>query len=110
MYKRQDLSLLTLPREAPIALAAAIGLSFVGGYVGLIALGFASAIFFAYLIVGLAIIHNLTRKFGAARMLIMTAVYASLFILGPFSAIIISMIGIAEPISPIRRRSGEPTA
>jgi hypothetical protein len=102
-----DLSLLSLPRETPLAFVAAIGLSFLDGYAGLIASGFASAFFFAYLLVGLAIIHNLTRGTNA-RGLILFAVYLALFVLNPFSGIIIAMIGIAEPISPLRRRFSSP--
>ncbi len=102
-----DLSLMMLPREAPLFLLAAVGASFLGGYPGLIAIGFASAIFFAYLIIGLAILHNITRGNGA-RIFILVAVYLGLFILNPFSGIIIAMIGIAEPVSPIRRRFAPP--
>ncbi len=102
-----DLSLLALPREMPLAFVAAIGLSFLEGYPGLIAAGFASAIFFAYLLVGLAIIHNLTRG-NSVRGLILFAVYLALFVLNPFSGIIIALIGIAEPILPLRRQRPPP--
>ena len=98
-----DLSHLMLPREAPLFFLAAVAGSFLQGYPGLIALGFASAFFSAYLVIGLAIIHNITRE-NDARVFILIAVYLSLLILNPFSGIIISMIGIAEPVSPIRRR------
>ncbi|MEO0809094.1 MAG: hypothetical protein AAFW82_00360, partial [Pseudomonadota bacterium] len=80
-----------------------VGLSFLPGYAGLIALGFASAVLFAYIIVGLAIIHNITRGL-AARPFILFMVYAGLLLLNPFSSIIVAMIAIGEPISPIRRR------
>jgi len=98
-----DLSHLMLPREAPLFFLAAVAGSFLQGYPGLIALGFASVFLSAYLIIGLAIIHNITRG-NDARVFILIAVYLSLLILNPFSGIIISMIGIAEPVSPIRRR------
>jgi len=98
-----DLSLMTLPNETPLALMLTVGLSFLPGYAGLIALGFASAVLFAYIIVGLAIIHNITRGL-AARPFILFMVYAGLLLLNPFSSIIVAMIAIGEPISPIRRR------
>ncbi|MGI9422832.1 MAG: DUF2232 domain-containing protein [Hyphomicrobiaceae bacterium] len=97
-----DLSRLTLPRETPLAFVLSIALSFLSGYPGLIASGFASAFFFAYLIVGLAILHNITRGLGA-RMMILVAVYLALVFFNPFSGIIVALIGIAEPISPLRR-------
>ncbi len=102
-----DLSLLALPPATPLLFAAIVGLSFVPGYPGLIASGFASALFFAYLLVGLAIIHNLTQG-NAARPFILFGVYLALFILNPFSGIIIAMIGIGEPILPFKRSFNSP--
>ena len=103
-----NLTELALPRIAPLVFAAAIALSFLPGYPGLIASGFGSAMFFAYLLVGLAIIHNLTQA-SAARPFILFAVYFALVALNPFSGIVVSMIGIAEPISPLRRSFGTGT-
>jgi hypothetical protein len=97
------LSTLALPRSAPVAFAAAIAATFLPGYGGLIGSGFASALFAAYLLVGLAIIHHVTRG-NPARPMILAATYAALMLLGPFGSILVSMIGIAEPISPLRRR------
>jgi len=102
-----DLSLMELPRETPIVLVASVGLSFIDGYPGLIALGFTSVLFFAYLIIGMAILHNITRGIGG-RPFIIGAIYFSMIIFYPFSWIIVSMIGISEPVSPLRRHSGTP--
>ncbi|MEN2494618.1 MAG: hypothetical protein TECD_00522 [Hyphomicrobiaceae bacterium hypho_1] len=97
-----DLSFITLPREGPLFMFATLSGSFLDGYPGLIALGFASAIFIAYLIIGLAIIHNITRKFKA-RTTVLIIVYIILLIYHPYTSIAISMLGIAEPILPIKR-------
>ena len=99
-----DLSLMMLPRETPLAFIAAIGLSFLSGMVGLVAACFASAIFFAYVIIGLAILHNVTRG-KTARPFILGATYAALLLFMP-APFIIAIIGIAEPVSPIRRQFG----
>lgn len=99
-----DLSLMVLPRETPLAFVAAIGLSFLPGMAGLVAACFASAIFFAYMIVGLAILHNVTRG-KPARPFILGATYAALLLFMP-APFIIAIIGIAEPISPIKRQFG----
>ena len=104
-----DLSLMALPTHTPLLFVGAIGLSFLPGYPGLIASGFASAFFFAYLVVGLAIVHNLTRGI-AVRPLLLVMVYFSLVFLNPFSSIIVAMLAIAEPISPFRRRPPNPGA
>lgn len=98
-----DLAALTLPRQMTIAFAAAIALTFLPGYPGLIASAFASALLFAFLLVGLAILHSVTRGMGA-RGLILTAVYASLLFLNPFSGLAVATIGLAEPISPLKRK------
>ncbi len=98
-----ELSAIALPRQMPIAFAAAIALSFLPGYAGLIASGFASAFLFAFLLVGLAILHSVTRGMGA-RGLILGAVYASLIFLNPFSGLAVATIGLAEPISPLKRK------
>jgi len=94
---------ITLPRQMAIGFAAAVALTFLPGYAGLIASGFASAFIFAYLLVGLAILHYVTHGM-AMRPLILFAVYTSLVFLNPFSGLAVAMIGLAEPISPLRRK------
>ena len=77
-----DLSLMVLPRETPLAFVVAIGVSFLPGMAGLIAACFASVIFFAYVIIGLAILHNVTRG-KTARPFILGASYAALLLFMP---------------------------
>ncbi|MCL4768015.1 MAG: DUF2232 domain-containing protein [Hyphomicrobiaceae bacterium] len=98
-----ELAALALPRQAQLAFAAAIALTFLPGYAGLIASGFASAFLFAFLLVGLAILHYVTRGMGS-RGLILCAVYASLVFLNPFSGLAVATIGLAEPVSPLKRK------
>lgn len=97
-----DLSMMVLPRELPLALAAAIALTFLPGMLGLAASGFVSALIVAYMLAGLAILHYLTRGMGA-RPAILIAVYGALMILNPFSGLLLAIAGIAEPVSPLRR-------
>jgi hypothetical protein len=99
-----DLSALTLPRSLTAAFALAIALTFLlPGYAGLMASGFASAFMFAFMLVGLAIIHSVTRGHGL-RPAILGAIYLALVVFNPFSGLILGMVGLAEPISPLRRR------
>ncbi len=98
-----DLSELHLPRSLPIALAIALAGTFLGGLAGLVASGFASALITAYMLVGLAILHNATRG-HAQRAMILTATYAVLFVFGMVAAPLLALIGIAEPFSPLRRK------
>lgn len=102
-----DLSMIALPREMPLAFIAAVGLSFLQGYAGLIASGFAAAFFLAYMLVGLAIVHNLTRGMST-RGLVLFATYFGLLVFNPFSGIIIAMIAIAEPFLPFQRGAAPP--
>jgi hypothetical protein len=99
-----DLSALTLPRSLPLAFALAIGLTFLlPPYLGLMASGFASAFMFAFMLVGLAIIHSITRGHGL-RPAILGGVYVALLVFNPLSSFILGMVGLAEPFSPLRRR------
>jgi hypothetical protein len=99
-----DLSALTLPRSMPLAFASAIALTILlPGYTGLMASAFASAFMFAFMLVGLAIIHNVTRGHGL-RPAILGAVYVALVVFNPLSSLIVGMVGLAEPFSPLRRR------
>jgi hypothetical protein len=97
------LSELRLPRSLPLAFAATIALTFLPNYPGLIASGFASAFLFAYMLVGLAVVHYVTRGMNM-RGLILGALYACLLLLYPFSWLAVAAIGLAEPVSPLKRK------
>jgi hypothetical protein len=103
-----DLTGIELPRRLPVAFVAAVAATFLPGLFPLVASGFAFAILFAYMLIGLAIAHRLTRGV-AARPLVLAAVYASLVVLFPFSNLLLALAGIAEPFSPLRRPPPPPT-
>jgi len=90
-----------LPPVMPPAFGAAVLGTFVPGMTGLIASGFASALMFAFMLVGLAILHRVTRG-NPLRPLMLGAVYGALLLLSPFSSLLIALIGLAEPY--LRRR------
>lgn len=98
-----DIAALILPPVTPIVFVVAILLTFTGGITGLIATGFAFALLAVYIMVGLAIIHWTTRSLSM-RPLILLATYLSLLLLNPFSGLLLALLGIAEPVSPLRRR------
>ncbi len=102
-----DLSELRLPPTMPIALAVSIGMTFFSGFAGLIGSGFAAAIIIAYLMTGLAIIHNLTRG-HASRPMILTGLYALLVVFFVITGPALAMIGLAEPFSLLRRNPPPP--
>ena len=102
-----DLSQLRLPPAMAIALAAAVGLTFLPGLAGLIGSGFAAAIIVAYLLAGLAIIHNVTRG-HAARPMILSGIYVMLLLFFVLTGPALAMVGLAEPFSPLRRKPPPP--
>lgn len=96
-----NVSLVALPRWAGFALAGAMGLSFLDDFPGLIASGFATGLFLAFLLVGLAIIHNVTWK-NPLRPLLLIALYAFLIFFNPLSTMAIATIALIEPFLPMR--------
>jgi hypothetical protein len=98
-----DLTLITLPRVLLPIFAGAVALSFTGGMPGLLATSLATAILMGYLLVGLAILHNITRGVGI-RSGLLWGVYTLLFLMFLMAAPLIALLGLAEPLLPIRRR------
>ena len=98
-----DLSTIVAPRELSVGFALAVALSFLPDFPGLLASGFATAFMMAYLIVGLAIIHNLTRA-SPYRPLILFAVYGGAIFLQPLSGLTLAVLALAEPFLPFRRK------
>lgn len=103
-----DLAAIELPRGFGFALAAALaGTLFLDGYPRLVASGFVGALSLAYMLVGLAIVHYVTRGNGA-RPFILAATYAALFLLNTWAGIVLALVGALEPILPWRRWKGAP--
>lgn len=93
------------PQRFGLGLAAALALCFLPGMPGLLATGFAGAFLFAYVLLGLAIIHHGTRGL-TARPFILWAVYFSLLVFNTWAALVVAMIAILEPLMWYRRRLG----
>jgi hypothetical protein len=106
-----DLHTLELPNGFLLIFAPALILSFLPGLPGLLATGLAGALLFAYTLQGLAVIHVYSR--GASfRPFLLAAVYLGILLLG-WPAIIVAIIGLAEPSLGLRGRAsrdGQPPA
>jgi hypothetical protein len=98
-----DIAAMTFPPGMLWGLVIAIVFTFLPGYPGLISSGFAGALLFAYMLMGLAIIHHVTRG-KPQRPFILWGVYFLLLIFNSWTAAVIALLAIAEPISPLRRR------
>jgi len=106
-----DLNALELPNGFLLILAPALLACFLPGLTGLLAIAFAAALLFAYMLEGLAVIHVYSR--GASfRPFLLTAVYLGIvFLIWP--AIIVAIVGLAEPSLNLRGRAnqdGQPPA
>lgn len=97
-----NLLAVTLPRGIGLALGLALATTLIGDLTGLFASGFVGALFLAYVLVGLAIIHFRTMG-SASRTLILWGTYLGLLFLNPWAGLLIALIGILEPLMWYRR-------
>jgi hypothetical protein len=101
---RPDLHALELPNGLVLVFAIALALSFIPGLLGLLATGLAGALLFAYVLQGLAVIHVYSQGVPF-RGLLLAAVYLGILLLG-WVALLIAIIGLAEPLLGLRQRPG----
>jgi hypothetical protein len=97
-----DLGLMRFPSGFGLVLAVALGLSLVPGLIGLLASGVAGALFFAYTLMGLAIIHYTTRGL-TARPLVLWGLYGVMIVFNTTALVVVAMIAILEPMLWYRR-------
>lgn len=98
-----DLHALELPNALVLIFAGALAASFLPGLPGLLAIGLAGALLFAYVLQGLAVIHVATRGVPL-RSLLLAAVYLGILLLG-WVAIVVAIVGLAEPLLGLRQRA-----
>ena len=98
-----DLAAITFPPLFPLGFVGAAVAAFLGGMIGLIATGFLGAFTFAYLLLGLAVLHYITRG-NPFRTFILAGVYLGLLILGNYGALALVALGMGEPLLGLRAR------
>ena len=98
-----DLNALEIPNAFLLIFAAALAASFLPGLPGLLATGLAGALLFAYTLQGLAVIHVYSRGMPL-RGLLLATVYLAILLLG-WVAIVVAIIGLAEPTLGLRQRA-----
>jgi hypothetical protein len=97
-----DLHALEVPNAFVLLFAGSLAASFLPGLPGLLATGLAGAMLFAYVLQGLAVIH--VYSLGVPmRGLLLTVVYLGILLLG-WVAILIAILGLAEPMLNLRDR------
>lgn len=98
-----DLAGFTYPPTTPLVLTASLVTTFVlSGFAGMAASAAAGAFYFAYVLLGLAVVHYLTRS-NPGRFAILWAVYFGLVIFNTIVSLVLAVIGLTEPFSPLRR-------
>jgi hypothetical protein len=99
-----DLSAIRFPRTAPAWLAAALAGIFLPGLLGIFAVAFAAALTAAFVVLGFAVLHVLTRGIGA-RPLVLAGAYTAVIIFAWPLAIIPALLGLADAAFDLRGRA-----
>jgi hypothetical protein len=99
-----DLPMLTYPAGTPLLLAIATGAGLLPGLPGLIGAGFAGPLFLAYVLLGLAVVHYVTRG-HSWRPFALWALYVALFIINTIASLAIALIGLTESLWSIRKNA-----
>lgn len=108
MLKRPwpDLSSVAFPNLAPIVLLAAIAISFLGTILGLVAGILSACLLMGYAILGLAVLHAVTRNM-AARGIVLGATWMTVIVLG-WPIVVLALIGLADGLINLRGRANPP--
>lgn len=99
-----DLAAINYPQGTPIALAAATALALAGGWVGMAASGFAATLLLAYVLLGLAVIHFVSRG-TPWRPFLLWGLYASLLVVNAPLTLPLALLGLAEGLFHFRARA-----
>lgn len=99
-----DLAAITYPQWTPVLFAVATAASYASGWLGMGATGFAETFLWAYLLLGLAVMHFVSRG-NAWRGFQLSSLYASLIILNRPVTYVIALVGLAETLFHLRARS-----
>jgi hypothetical protein len=100
-----DLPSLAFPQGFSLVLALALVATFVPGTVGVAGVSLSGALLVAYFFAGLALMHFIART--RARW-ILWVVYAGVILVEPYTAILLMLGGLLEPVLKLKQRFGTP--
>ena len=83
-------------------MAVAMGLSFAGGLVGIIAGVLSASLLMAYGVLGFAVLHAITRGINS-RGFVLGGVYASVIVFG-WPVLVLCLLGLVETAFDLRAR------
>ncbi|MCF6197780.1 MAG: YybS family protein [Hyphomicrobiaceae bacterium] len=102
-----DFSSMDYPFKASLAFVVALFLSLtLPGMAGLLMSALAGSLMLAFLLLGLAVVHHVTRSWQA-RSLILFGTYVAVIFIG-WGALILIVVGAIEPFAQIRQRLQAP--
>lgn len=101
-----DLAQFKMPAGATFVLMIAIGLTFTGGLTGLLAACIAAPFTLAFALVGLALVHVLTRG-SPWRTFILTSLYSGAILI-PHIGLLLALAGLAETVFGYRNTRKPP--
>jgi hypothetical protein len=93
---------MTFPGYAPVLLAVMIAGTFLTGLTGMITSIFAASLLMAYVVLGFAVLHMITRRINS-RGLLLAAAYAAVAIFG-WPVLLMMVLGLADTAIDIRGR------
>jgi hypothetical protein len=96
------LAAMTFPRPLTAALAIAVGLSFVGSLIGIVAGVLSASLLMAYGVLGFAVLHAITDGM-ASRFFLLGGVYAAVLVFG-WPVLALCLLGIVEAVIDLRAR------
>jgi hypothetical protein len=99
-----DLSQLAFPPVTPGFLAGAIAGSLLPDLLGIMSGALAASLLLAYSLLGLAVLHAITRSIGG-RAFVLAGTYSAVIILG-WPALFMSFLGLADALFDLRGRVG----
>lgn len=97
-----DLSTVSFPPSGHALLAAALAATFLPGIVAIIAGVFAASLLMGYALLGLAVVHALTRGIKG-RGFILGSIYGAIFVLG-WPMLLMSLVGLTDALLDLRGR------
>jgi Predicted membrane protein (DUF2232) len=97
-----DLAAMTFPSFAPPLLAIAVGLTFLPGIVGILAMVLAASLLIAYGALGFAVLHKITGGMNA-RPFMLAGSYAAVVVFG-WPVLLMTVLGLADTALDIRAR------
>ena len=100
------LAAMTFPRLLAAAFVAAVGLSFAGGILGILAGVLTASLVIVFGALGLAVLHAITQGMNA-RGLLLAGVYTAVVVFG-WPVLALALLGLIETLADLRARFARP--